>query len=90
MPDRRMIDGQSPAGYFDAAPTGNNLDSLYGSDPNGDWTLFVADLSSPGQSTLVSWGLTIATVPEPQTWALLVGGGLMLLVAGRHRQKTRI
>jgi subtilisin-like proprotein convertase family protein len=90
MPDRRMIDGQSPAGYFDAAGTGNNLDSLYGSDPNGDWTLFVADLSSPGQSTLVSWGLTIATVPEPQTWALLVGGGLMLLVAGRHRQKTRI
>lgn len=74
-PDRRDIDPQSVASSFDAAPNGNNFDALNGSDPNGAWTLFIADVSGGGTSTLVSWGLTVVTVPEPQTWALL-GGGL--------------
>ena len=77
-PDRRIIDPDSIASPFDAAPTGNNFDSLNGLNPNGEWTLFIADLSGDNQSTLVSWGLTVVTVPEPQTWALL-GGGLVAL-----------
>jgi hypothetical protein len=60
--------------------------SLFNSTlPNGAWTLFIADLSSGGQSTLVSWGLTIVTVPEPQTWAMLVGGAGMLLAFRRRK-----
>jgi subtilisin-like proprotein convertase family protein len=60
---------------FDAAPTSSTLADLDDSSPNGDWTLFVADLSGGSQSTVVSWGLTVMTVPEPQTW-ILVGGSL--------------
>jgi hypothetical protein len=35
------------------------LSSFKGLDPNGEWTLFVADLSAGNISTLVSWGLNI-------------------------------
>jgi subtilisin-like proprotein convertase family protein len=73
-PDLRTIDPQSLPSAFDVAPTGLGFGSLNGLDPNGLWTLFIADLSGGGQSTLVSWGLTVVTVPEPQTWVLLAGG----------------
>jgi subtilisin-like proprotein convertase family protein len=78
QPDQRTISPGSVQTAFDAAGTGNNLDSYYTSDsnPNGVWTLFVADLANGAQSTLVSWGLTVVTVPEPQTWTLL-GSGLV-------------
>jgi subtilisin-like proprotein convertase family protein len=74
-PDSRTINPLSSAGAFDAAPTGSTLADLNGNSPNGTWTLFIADLSGGGQSTLVSWGLTVVTVPEPQTWTIF-GGGL--------------
>jgi hypothetical protein len=47
-------------------------------NPNGEGTIFIADLSGNGQSTPVTWGSTVVTVPEPQIWALL-GGGLAVL-----------
>jgi subtilisin-like proprotein convertase family protein len=53
--------------------------------PNGQWTLFIADLSAGGTSTLVSWGLTVVTVPEPQTWAMVAGGLGMLALRRRAR-----
>jgi subtilisin-like proprotein convertase family protein len=87
MPDMRTIDPQSDPSAFDAAPTGNNFTSYYGSDPNGVWTLFVSDLSGENQSTLASWGLTIVTVPEPRTWTLLGGGLSALLWLKRNRWK---
>jgi subtilisin-like proprotein convertase family protein len=75
-PDGRTIDPiYSAPSAFNAAATGNTLGVYDSSSPNGVWTLFVADLSGGGQSTLVSWGLTVVTVPEPQTWTIL-GGGL--------------
>jgi hypothetical protein len=75
-PDARTIDPiYSTPSQFNVEPTGNTLADLDGVNPNGIWMLFVADLSSGGQSTLASWGLTIVTVPEPQTWTL-VGGSL--------------
>jgi subtilisin-like proprotein convertase family protein len=46
-------------------------------NPNGTWTLFLADLAGGGDpATLVSWGLDIEAVPEPVTWAL-IGFGLI-------------
>ena len=71
---------------FDAAPTSSTLADLDGSNPNGVWTLFVADLAGGGQSTLVSWSLSVVTVPEPQTWTIF-GGGLAAgwLMIRRHR-----
>jgi subtilisin-like proprotein convertase family protein len=74
-----------PPSAFDSAPVTADLNNYYGTDANGSWTLFVADLSGGGQSTLVSWGYTINTVPEPQTWAMLAGGAAMLLAFRRKR-----
>src|ERR1017187_2849357 len=70
-PDGRNIDPQSAGSVFDATPPTALLTSFIGTDPNGTWTLFVADMSGGGQATLVSWGLTVVTVPEPQTWVLV-------------------
>ncbi|MDR3459322.1 MAG: proprotein convertase P-domain-containing protein [Verrucomicrobiae bacterium] len=84
-PDGRAIDPQSPGSAFDSASTAANLGLFNNIDPNGTWTLFLADMSGGGgQSTLVSWGLTIVTVPEPQTWAMLAGGVGMLFVLRRR------
>jgi subtilisin-like proprotein convertase family protein len=55
---------------------GLTLNSFNGGNPNGTWTLFLADMSLGETSTLVSWGLDIEAVPEPVTWAL-IGFGLI-------------
>lgn len=83
--DGRNIDPQSAGSVFDAASTTSGLGVFNDLIPNGQWNLFIADLSGGGSSTLVSWGLTIVTVPEPQTWAMLVGGAGML-IALRYRK----
>jgi subtilisin-like proprotein convertase family protein len=68
-----------PTAFLAANPTAT-LSSFTGDDANGVWTLFLADLSSGGQSTLVSWGLDITTVPEPQTWAVGALGVFLLSI----------
>ena len=84
-PDGRNINPQSPGAVFDAASTAAGLTVFNGANPNGQWTLFVADLAGGGgSSTLVSWGLTIA-IPEPQTWVLLTGGAAMLFALRRRK-----
>src|SRR6185503_4737558 len=69
QPDARNVD---PATVTDASTRSAFLSSFNALDPNGTWTLFIADLSSGDQSTLVEWGLDITAVPEPVTSALLV------------------
>jgi subtilisin-like proprotein convertase family protein len=82
QPDGANIDPQSSPSAFLTAGQTAMLASFNGNDPNGAWTLFLADLSAGGQSTFVSWGLTISTVPEPGSMAL-VGFSLCFLVAAR-------
>jgi subtilisin-like proprotein convertase family protein len=84
--DSRTISPLSAPSAFDAGPTGNTLSAFDGYNPNGTWTLFVADLAGGGQSTLVSWGLSVVTVPEPQTWTILGGGLAALILANRRRR----
>jgi len=54
--------------------TWNGTDSLNGAflstSPNGTWSLFVADLSGGGLTTVQSWGLQmdIVAVPEVESW----------------------
>jgi subtilisin-like proprotein convertase family protein len=85
-PDGRNIDPQSAPSAFDSASPTADLSAFNGNSPNGTWTLFVADMSSGGQGTLVSWGLTVVTVPEPQTWVLVAGGVGVLLALNRRRK----
>jgi subtilisin-like proprotein convertase family protein len=74
QPDGRNIDPLSPGPAFDAAARSNGLGVFDGTDPNGPWTLFVADVSPGGESTLVGWGLQISAVPEPSSARLICGG----------------
>ena len=83
--DGRNLDPQSLPSMFDITLPTTSLNSVVGTRANGDWTLFVADLSGGYQSTLVSWGLTIVTVPEPSTWTLLGLSGAFLIFRLRSR-----
>jgi subtilisin-like proprotein convertase family protein len=61
-----------------------------GVNPNGTWTLFIADLSKGGQSQLVSWDLgIIAEVPEPANVALGIFAGVFLVVTAARSQWAR-
>ena len=63
---------------FSATPTGSwltdntsgSLASFLSTSPNGTWSLFIADLSGGGVTTVQSWGLQmdIVAVPEVETW----------------------
>jgi subtilisin-like proprotein convertase family protein len=85
-PDGRAIDPRSTPTVFDATTPTADLSAFNSTVQNGQWTLFIADLSAGGQSTLVSWGLTVVTVPEPQTWAMILGGLGGLLLLNRRRR----
>lgn len=59
-----------PSGTFQTDNTSGNLASFIGADPNGTWSLFIADTSSGGVTTVENWGLQldIVAVPEVETW----------------------
>ncbi len=46
--------------------------SFDGTSVNGDWTLFLSDMSSGDISQITGWSLTITAVPEPTTWAMII------------------
>ena len=87
-PDGRNVDpltgNMTPLGHYDTALSSFN--TLLGT---GGWTLFVADVSGGGVSTLNSWTLEIAAVPEP---ASLIEGSVAVLflggVIGLYRLRT--
>jgi subtilisin-like proprotein convertase family protein len=84
QPDARLVDPLSPASTFDGAARTAPLSIFNGLDPNGLWTLYVADVSSGGEGSLVGWGLQITTVPEPGSAVLLAI--CLLLFVFRQRQ----
>ena len=87
QPDARNSD---PALVLQIAPRNAYLNAFNTLDVNGDWTLFVADMSGGDVSTLVSWELDITAVPEPATVALgLFAAGFILLQGGRAWRKRR-
>ena len=86
-PDGRNLDPLSAGSVFDSTTPTTALTVFDGGTPDGTWTLFMADMSSGGQATLVSWGLTVVTTPEPQTWVLVAGGVGMLLALNRRRTR---
>ncbi len=68
-----------PAGVLDTDARTRDLDQFAGINPNGNWTLFVADLSPNGVARLEAWGLDIIVIPEPGTLLL---AGILLGCAG--------
>jgi subtilisin-like proprotein convertase family protein len=88
QPDGANINPLSaPATFLTAGQTAM-LSSFAGSDPNGQWVLFMADLSGGGVSTLATWGLDITTtVPEPSALAL-TGAGLMAFLGCRRLRRS--
>jgi subtilisin-like proprotein convertase family protein len=58
-------------------------------DPNGAWSLLVADLNQGDQGTLVSWSLDITAVPEPATTALGIFAGAWGLTMGFRALRRR-
>src|SRR5438874_1107450 len=78
VPDPRNIDPLSAGSAFDSASRSAMLSTFNGSNPNGQWTLFITDTSPGGEGALINWGLQIITVPEPSILTLLVFlGGLL-------------
>ncbi len=60
----------SPTGSWLTDNTSGSLASFLSTTPNGTWSLFIADLSGGGVTTVQSWGLQmdIVAVPEVETW----------------------
>lgn len=74
--DGRNIDPDVVVG---TDPRSARLDAFDGLNPNGDWTLFVADMGANGNGIIEEWGLNIATVPEPATFSMMIFSTLILL-----------
>jgi len=90
VPDGRNIGPQSAPSLFGSTAPSALLSSFNGTDPNGGWTLFLADLSVGSQSQLVSWSLDIITVPEPSVWAFgIMSLGLLAGMGKIGRSKTK-
>ena len=88
QPDGVNIDPQSDPSLF--ASTGQTalLNSFDGSNPNGTWTLFLADLVAGNQSVEGPVTVTVITAaPEPATLALAAAGGIALLLLRQARQR---
>lgn len=88
-PDGRNISPLSPPAAFDTAPVTATLDSFVGTNPNGLWTFYIADVSGGASGILESWELSVTTVPEPSTLALAIVGGLLLGGVFRRRKQVK-
>ena len=80
--DGRVV---NPLLVTDADARAAMLSSFEGLDPNGTWTLFVADTSANGNGQLDSWALDLVVVPEPASIALLALGVAALVTHRRSR-----
>ena len=92
-PDRRNLHPLSAGVDFDAATREAQLDRFNSLDPNGDWTLFFADVTSgDGQSTVQSWGLEVSAIPAAPPLgaaALLVFYAFVHLIRQRRGPKAQ-
>jgi subtilisin-like proprotein convertase family protein len=61
------------------------LSQFNGENANGQWTLFVADLSGGGFASIQSWGMQVTVVPEASSIGLAAGAGLLAFGLVRRR-----
>lgn len=85
QPDGRTTD---PHSVLDTDPRTAPLSLFNGQAASGTWTLFVADQSPGGVSTLQDWSLSVTGVPEPSA-TLLSGVAAVIGVFSRRRRSGR-
>lgn len=78
QPDGRLAD---PSASLVSSPRTALLGSFQGQNPDGDWTLFAADLSPGGQTKIISWGIQVTVVPEPRETAQFTVISLLCLAS---------
>jgi hypothetical protein len=67
-----------------------NLNTIFGENPNGTWTLLVVDQASGSLAKLNGWGISgsdIAAVPEPLSTALCSSLALLALASARRLRR---
>ena len=79
-PDGRGIDPESAPTAFDSPGTAN-FNTFNGVNPNGNWTLFLADVSGGAVSTLNDFSNSVTAVPEPVNAALAAFAGITIIVS---------
>ena len=81
------VDGRNvdPDSVDNTDPRTAMLDSFAGLNPNGEWTLFVADVyGGNAAGKLDSWSLDLQAVPEPSGAALIGVAAAFFWIIRRH------
>jgi subtilisin-like proprotein convertase family protein len=86
QPDGRAVD---PFAVGSSSLRLAKLGSFVGLDPNGLWTLYVADVSGGGLAELREWGLTLTVIPEPGE-TVVISAVVLGLFGFWHRRRTRV
>ena len=86
QPDARNVD---PGLVLDSSARSAFLSVFDQMDANGNWTLYLADMQSGGNSALNRWSLVITGVPEPKPLELLLVAGLCWIGFAIWRSKAR-
>jgi len=87
QPDARLVD---PANSLNTSPRTAFLSAFNGANPNGNWTVFLADAAPGGESTLLGWGLEITAVPEPSALAGSAVVALGVIAMGLFRRRVSV
>jgi subtilisin-like proprotein convertase family protein len=83
-----QADGRSETvSVTDTSARDASLSKFTGASPDGNWTLFVSDLSLGEEATIKSWGVQMTVVPEPRAWTLASALGLVLFALYLSRRQ---
>ena len=79
--DRREA---NPLSVLDSSLRTTTLNGLGTGNPNGTWTLFIADAKAGGTGQLTDWSVKMEVVPEPSSVSLLILGLAAVLASSRR------